>query len=58
MPGSVLICSDEVFVLHVSQGRHNEKPDYYLSADGKRFRASKCKLLHNNTGICYVFNHL
>lgn len=53
MPGSVFICGDTIATMCRSKGRHNGVPDYYHDTDGNRYRATKCKFIQQNTGICF-----
>ena len=43
-----------VFVMDSSEGKHNGKTDYYISTDGRRYTASRCKLLQKNSGFVFV----
>lgn len=51
LPGSIFVCGNKIAVMMRSDGRHNNTPDYYLDTGGNRYRATKCKFIHHNTGI-------
>ena len=64
MPGALMcytvknkekeVISERFFILDRSRGRHNGKPDYYISTAGEKFPAGKCELIKRNTGIVFL----
>lgn len=43
-----------IFVMQKPDGKHNGKPDYYVSTEGRKYTASRCKLLRKNNGLVFV----
>ena len=42
------------FVMDQSDGKHDNLPDYYVTPDGKKYRAGSCTLVAHNTGLVFV----
>ena len=42
------------FVMHRSDGKHDGKPNYYISTSGERFLANRCNIVAHNSGLVFV----
>ena len=56
MPGALMkdMTTGRLFVLNGSDGKHNDKVDYYISTDMVKHRANKCESVRYNSGLVYV----
>lgn len=51
LPGALIRCNNDIFVLKGTDGKHNNIPDYYVSENKKKYRYKTCSVVHHNAGL-------
>ena len=49
-----IVAHNIIFIFKGSNGTHDGKPDYYISENGKRYSAGRCKALLQNRGLIFI----
>lgn len=54
LPGTIIKCNNDTFVLKGIDGKHNNVPDYYVSETNIKYGYKACQVVQLNAGLVFL----